>query len=176
MKDLIGLFALLVGVMLLAAWLGKSDNLSNFIASQTAKKTVQEASPTPSSVPFSPMRVGNYNLNVETVQTPVERQVGLSKHTGLNPDTGMLFSFGKTSVRTSMWMKGMSFPLDIIWVKDNKVTQINAGVPIVAEGTPDNKIPLYVPNQPIDYVLEVAAGTAKLKGIKIGDPVILPSI
>lgn len=176
MKQLAGLFLLLVGVMFVAAWLGKPDNLNKVFSQKSIQQITQQPTPTPISTSKLPMKVGMYDITVELAQTPIDRQVGLSKHNSLDLNAGMLFGFGKMSVRTSMWMKGMSFPLDIIWIKDNKVSQITAEIPAIPAGTPDNKIPLYTPNQPIDYVLEVASGTAKQKGIKVGDSVILPTL
>lgn len=177
MKQIIGLFALLVGIMLAVAWLSKPGSLNGLISQKTFQvaQNVQISSiPQPSPKPV--IKIGSNEFKVEIAKTSQERQTGLSRHSSLEDNTGMLFVFGKENIRTSMWMKGMAFPLDIIWIDNNKVSQISENVQTVPTGTPDNKIPLYVPHQPIDYVLEVAAGKAKERVIKVGDSVQIPSL
>lgn len=177
MKQILGLFGLLIGMMLVVAWLSKPGSLSNLIPQNTfqiAQNTQSPSTPQPSPKPV--VKIGNNEFKTTIAKTSQERQTGLSKHTSLGENEGMLFSFGKENVRTSMWMKGMAFPIDIIWINDGKISQISQDVPTVPATTPDNKIPLYVPHQPIDYILEVPAGTTKQKGIKTGDTVEIPEI
>jgi len=105
----------------------------------------------------------------EVAQTDEDRRVGLSKHNSLPDRGGMLFVF-ENNATPSFWMKDMSFPIDIIWINDGEVVQIDSDV-APEPGTPSNQLTLYVPNQPIDYVLEVNSGLANALGISRGDSV-----
>ena len=48
-----------------------------------------------------------------------ERELGLSYFKSLPQDQGMLFVFDKPGIYP-FWMKGMNFPLDIIWLKSEQ--------------------------------------------------------
>lgn len=65
-------------------------------------------------------------------------------------------------------MKDMRFPIDILWIKDGKVTGFIENAPAPTSGTEDSKLPTYSSKTPVDYVLELPAGYAKQYGIKIG--------
>src|SRR3989338_662243 len=60
------------------------------------------------------------NLIVELAVTPAQRERGLSGRDRLEPRSGMLFVFEDDGVR-GFWMKGMTFPIDIIWIDDERV-------------------------------------------------------
>jgi hypothetical protein len=126
----------------------------------------QEISP---SKPSKVIKVRNVEINVEVANTQTERAKGLSERNSLDENSGMLFDFGEKNVSPGFWMKGMRFPLDIIWIKDNSVLKIDKNVPAPASATADSELPLYRPSEPIDYVLEVNAGFSDKKGIKPGD-------
>ncbi len=91
-------------------------------------------------------------------------------------DYGMLFIFDSKKVSPSFWMKDTLIPLDIIWIRDNRVEKIDKDVPTPAPDTPDNKLPKYTSGRPVDYVLEVNAGFNQKNGIKVGDPLTLPTL
>ncbi|MDO8504106.1 MAG: DUF192 domain-containing protein [bacterium] len=175
MKQILGLYALLVAVLLFVSWSSQNNNLRSLFPGVEK----EQASPAPK--PLKILKVqkatgGETEIKIEVAQTEEERRVGLSNRDSLNEDSGMLFAFDKTDVRPSFWMKDTKFPLDIIWINDGKIAQITANAPTVVEGTPDNKIPLYVPHDAIDYVLEVNAGLSKKWGIKIGDSIKIPEL
>jgi len=107
------------------------------------------------------------------VYTPEELQKGLSDRGSLPKDQGMIFLFEESADR-AFWMKGMKFPIDIIWIKDSVVSEITPDVPTVASGIPDNEIPQYSPKSKVDYVLEIPANVAQKRGIKVGDSAVLP--
>lgn len=67
----------------------------------------------------------------------------------------------------------MEFAIDIIWIKDGKIIQIDKNVEAPAVGTPDNKLKLYSPKSAVDYVLEVNSGYSDLNNIKVGDSVLI---
>jgi uncharacterized membrane protein (UPF0127 family) len=62
-------------------------------------------------------------------------------------------------------MKGMNFPLDFIWIRENKVVDITENAPAETKTIPS----IYKPKEPVDMVLEVNAGVVKKDKIKIGD-------
>ncbi|MBX4191487.1 MAG: DUF192 domain-containing protein [Candidatus Doudnabacteria bacterium] len=115
-------------------------------------------------------------LTINSVKIPVSiadddptREKGLSGQQSLPSDSGMIFIFQKED-KHGFWMKETNFPLDFIWIKDNKVTEITADVPTQLFVT-ENKLKVYTPKEPIDWMLEVNAGFAAKKGIKVGDSV-----
>jgi uncharacterized protein len=171
MKQILLLFLLLVGMMFAVYWLMQPQNsekisLLNF--GQTGLVTEQP--------PGNVVKVGSNLIKVELANNEEKRQIGLSNHTSLEKGTGMLFIFDQKNIRPDFWMKGMKFPIDIIWINDNKVAQINAEVPVANPSASDIEIPRYSPSQTIDYVLEIPSGEAKERGIKVGDTVELPSL
>jgi uncharacterized membrane protein (UPF0127 family) len=167
MKQIALLFLLLIGVMLGAAWLSKADNSAKiFSVLETSPLT---ASPTPE--PKKTIKVGSKTFFVEVVDSQEERQKGLSGRTSLEENSGMLFVFEKQNTRPPFWMKGMEMSIDIVWIDNDKVVQLNTDVKPDPAETADDKLRLYTPNQPVDYVLELAAGTVKNMKIRVGDKV-----
>jgi uncharacterized membrane protein (UPF0127 family) len=108
---------------------------------------------------------------VTVVQTESERKKGLAGKLSLAQNEGMLFVFDQKNVYPSFWMKDTLIPLDIIWIKGNKITKIEKNVQPPAPGTLDSQLKLYYPDKPIDYVLEVNAGFSDLNNVKVGDSV-----
>ncbi len=103
--------------------------------------------------------VGDRSYKVEIAETEREKVDGLSGRSRLRPDEGMLFLF-EPAEKPIFWMKGMIFDIDIVWVVDGKVIQVDA-----ADRVQINK--RYGSKQPVEMVLEVAVGS----GIKVGDGV-----
>jgi hypothetical protein len=136
----------------------------------------QPSTPEPSSTPETKPTIilGTKEITVDLANTPQKRSRGLGGTHTLPPNHGMLFIFDQKDISPPFWMKDMLIPIDIIWINDNKVTQINERVEPPAPLTQDENLPLILPEQPIDYVLEVRAGFASQFQITVGDPVILP--
>ena len=80
----------------------------------------------------------------------------------------MLFVFPEPR-QPSFWMKGMEFSLDLVWIREDTVVQIDASVPPPPPNTPDDQLPRYHPTEPITHVLELTAGSAAHYGISVGD-------
>ena len=110
-------------------------------------------------------------IKVEIADTDEGRRIGLSDREKLEENTGMLFIFENKDIKPSFWMKNMKFPIDIIWIDNKKIIQIDENVSNPEINTPDSKLKLYTPKMPIDMVLEVNAGFVKKNNIKIGDKV-----
>lgn len=107
-------------------------------------------------------------INIEIAESNEAKKKGLGGRQSLATDSGMLFVFSKPD-RYRFWMKGLSFPLDFIWISGDKIVDIflNAKAPEV--GLADNALTIYTSNQPVDKVLEVNAGFARGNNIQIGD-------
>jgi len=116
------------------------------------------------------LRIQGHILTVVLAETPSELASGLTPYEEVPNGTGMLFVLPQDSQPT-FWTKGMHFAIDIIWIDDGQVVQIDAEVPPVLPDTPDAKVPRYRPGQPVDHVLELAAGAAEELGIRVGDKV-----
>lgn len=110
--------------------------------------------------------VSGHVFHVTIADSDVLITRGLAGVDRINPDEGMLFIFPEIDGR-SFWMKDMKFPLDIIWITNDTVTGLAPNLPIPI----DSNYPIYSSPQPVNYVLEVNAGTIKQFNIKIGDQV-----
>jgi uncharacterized membrane protein (UPF0127 family) len=110
------------------------------------------------------VRIGDASVRAEVAATPAARERGLSGRASLAEDRGMLFVYPDRAVRT-FWMKGMRFPIDMIWIDRGRVTGVEANAPVPAGGD----LPLYRSDGPADRVLEVRAGWAGRHGVERGD-------
>ncbi len=128
-----------------------------------------ESRPEPPGLDRVTVLVGNAELLLEVASDPQDRRVGLSGRTGLEPGAGMLFHFSSGSA-TGLWMKGMLFGLDFIWVgPDCTVVDLHESVP--APTGPDDPLPIYRPNTEAAGVIEIAAGGVAAAGIARGNGV-----
>lgn len=132
---------------------------------------------TGSSNPFFPttLTTGQVKINddvfiVEIADNKDERSKGLGGRQSLASGSGMLFIFVSPD-KYQFWMKGLSFPLDFIYINGNEVVDIikNAAPPRPDQS--DDQLPIYIPAVPVDKVLEVNAGTVDALDIRIGDRV-----
>ncbi|HAV11295.1 MAG TPA: hypothetical protein DCX32_02000 [Candidatus Moranbacteria bacterium] len=105
------------------------------------------------------------NLRVEIVDTAEKMRQGLGGRKGICERCGMLFVFSESG-KHSFWMKGMEFPLDILWLRDGKVVAIEGGV------SRDSR-EIFSPDVVSDQVLELNAGMADGLGIGIGSELAL---
>jgi uncharacterized membrane protein (UPF0127 family) len=82
----------------------------------------------------------------------------------------MLFVFDLPA-RHAFWMKGMTFPLDILWIEEGVVVHLEHDLPPSGPQETDANRPIYSPFVPASYVLEVNAGFAAEHGIVPGTAV-----
>jgi uncharacterized membrane protein (UPF0127 family) len=113
------------------------------------------------------IQINNVSLKVERATTAITQYNGLSGREFLCPDCGMIFVWPERATRNFV-MRNMNFPLDIIFIDQNKIIKIDANLP--PEGKSPTKI--YSSLQPADMVLEVNAGYAAGQGLKVGDSLI----
>lgn len=137
---------------------------SFFILSLAAVFSLVSCAPADDGVPSQVCFHGQC-LSVELARTPQERARGLQDRTSMDIDRGMLFIFEESGLY-GFWMKRTLIPLDIIWLDDGKhiVTIIADIPPCVTE-----ECPTYQPQKESRYVLEVNAGVAAKRGLKVGD-------
>ena len=109
-------------------------------------------------------------VKVEIADTPHRRAEGLRGRSYLPEGAGMAFFFDHSD-DPAIWMKGMRFPIDILWVRDGKVVDMGENVSPVLPGTPDALMPQYRPDSVADMVLEVEAGFVQKNNIQRGDMV-----
>lgn len=112
------------------------------------------------------VKIGNAVINVELALTPAQQYQGLSDRDSLCADCGMLFVFAQKTPQTFV-MRRMRFPLDIIFINNNKIIKIYKNLAPEGESVKN----YYESGEAVDYVLEVNGGVADAKGIKIGDEV-----
>jgi uncharacterized membrane protein (UPF0127 family) len=104
-------------------------------------------------------------LTVDVAKTSTQQQQGLSGRPSMSEDHGMLFVFSQAS-KWGFWMKGMEFPLDIIWFDANK--SVIYYVQDLPPCTPVD-CPSYYPPSNALYVLEVNAGFVSLHNVTLGE-------
>lgn len=117
--------------------------------------------------PLAPkILLGGRPFIVELAVSIKEKERGLGYRDALPSDQGMLFVYDHPE-QYAFWMKGMRFPLDIIWIRDLRIVDMTKNVPVASTGA----LPLYKPSVPADKVLEVNAGTIDRLGLAVGDSI-----
>lgn len=121
--------------------------------------------PEPQSI--TSLEINQHRLQVELADTEQEKFIGLSGRSTLCADCGMLFSF-KPAQTTAFVMRDMNFALDMIGIREGRVVALDQNCP--PQSGPN--FTLYQHQTPVDYVLELNAGTIARLQIKIDDQVI----
>jgi uncharacterized membrane protein (UPF0127 family) len=110
------------------------------------------------------IHLGDGVFTTRVAKTQDEREKGLSGTRSLRDDQAMLFVFDRDD-KWPIWMKGMNYPIDIVWLnKDKHVVYIVKNAP--PESYPYDQ---FVPKQDARYVIELAAGTVVKKTISTED-------
>jgi uncharacterized membrane protein (UPF0127 family) len=117
--------------------------------------------------------INNHTFKLELAKTQQDKVIGLSKKEMLDKNTGMLFLFEKPSI-LSFWMKDMKFPIDIIFIKNNRIVTIHKNV--LPPKNPNDKLPIYNSKELADTVLEINAGLSKKYNFKENDLVRLNNV
>lgn len=149
MKIVLGLFGLLFVLIFAIMFFQNNPSFRPF--SQTPQATIK-----------------NQTFSLLLAKDPKTTQVGLSEKTSLPQNQGMLFIFERPD-RYAFWMKNMKFPLDIIYINNNKIVTIieDAQPP----KNPEENPPIFTPDESADKVLEINAGLSKKFGFEKGDEV-----
>jgi hypothetical protein len=108
----------------------------------------------------------NVCVNAQAVSPSLKKQTGLMFRKSLEDGSGMLFINDHEDIYP-FWMKNMRFPLDIIWIgEDKRIVYIAKNVQPCAD---DCKT--IVPGKLARYILGVNAGFAEKYQVKINDKV-----
>lgn len=126
--------------------------------------------PTAPSFTEKKIQIKDTIVTVAVADNSKERSAGLSGKESLAVDQGMLFIFSETK-KYSFWMKGMKFPLDMIFIREGKIVDLLKNIPLPIPNQPDSQLPIYQPVVPIDMLLEVNSGFIDQHNIMIGDAV-----
>jgi len=124
-----------------------------------------------SEISFKTLYINNHPFKIEIADSESLRIKGLSGRKNLTQDRGMLFIF-PTAGFYHFWMKEMNFPLDFIWINNNKVIDLTQNVPI-PKNVSDSELPTYTSSTPADKILEVNSGIVAALNISVGDTVVL---
>jgi len=106
-------------------------------------------------------------IQAEIVRTEQTREKGLSGRKTLQKNHGMLFLFDESQQR-GIWMKGMWFSIDILWLREGKIVSMveHAPIPVLGES-----IPTFRPDVLASEVLELPDGFISEHGLREGDEV-----
>ena len=109
------------------------------------------------------VKIAGQSIKVDLALTTTEQQKGLGGQNGLKENEGMLFVFDRPG-EYYFWMKGMNFPIDIIWVgEDLRIVYIKK------DARPELYLETYDPGRDAKYVLEVISGFSEKNNLKKGD-------
>jgi uncharacterized membrane protein (UPF0127 family) len=117
------------------------------------------------------LEINGKKISVEIADTPRVQEKGLGERDSLAWNHGMYFEYSKPAFY-AFWMKGMRFSIDIIWLRDDRIVDVDANVPFEKGGNG----PTLRPSELVDAVLEVPAGYAAASGWQIGDRMILERV
>ena len=102
---------------------------------------------------------------LEVADTQETRTLGLGERDFLAEDSGMLFTYLEPD-SLGFWMKGMRFPIDIIWLLDGEIVSISRDAQ--TEIVPTT---IYRADSLANQVIEVNAGFSDEHGLVPGDRV-----
>lgn len=104
-------------------------------------------------------------LDIEIAETDYETQTGLMYRNSMEEQQGMLFIFNDVAVH-SFYMKNTAIPLDIIFIdKDLKIASFQKNAQPFNEDGLSSEVP-------VQYVLEVNAGSVDEWALNIGDTIV----
>lgn len=111
-------------------------------------------------------------LAIEIADTKEKRSNGLGFRQSLATDSGMFF-IHESPEKYTYWMKGMQFPIDIIWIKDDIILDIIPNIPPPIQGQTDDTLERYSSTVEVNRVLETNAGFVTSNNIQKGDKIIV---
>ena len=120
----------------------------------------------PRSEPDGWVEINGQRISVEIADTPRAQEKGLGDRDALAWDHGMYFEYDRPAFY-AFWMKGMRFSIDIVWLRDGRIIDLDPNVPFEK----GSNGPTLRPAELADAVLEVPAGYAAVQGWQIGDRV-----
>ena len=116
------------------------------------------------NVKFTTVKIGNVSVNAEVADNAFKKMRGLMFRKSLGENDGMIFPFDSEGYQ-GFWMMNTSIPLDLIWINAKKQVVF---IQKDAQPCTITSCPVYRPNKPGQYVLEVNAGFTDEHNIKVG--------
>lgn len=107
----------------------------------------------------------NTTLTATILDTDASREKGLSGLTGLKKDKAVIMVFNQPG-RYGIWMKEMDFPIDVIWLNQDKKI-----VHLVSNMTPDSYPKTFIPPLEAQFIIEANVGTIAKNNLKVGETV-----
>ena len=120
------------------------------------------------------VKIGGQSIKVDLALTAAEQQKGLGGRNKLKENEGMLFVFDRPG-EYYFWMRGMNFPIDIIWIGPASPSQGGEDMKVVyikKNAQPEAFWKTYGPDTNVKYVLEIIAGFSDKNNLKVGDNVL----
>ena len=113
--------------------------------------------------PKIPLVIGGKTIQVEVADDPHERQLGLMHRKELDPDSGMIFVYEESRVR-SFWMKNTHVPLTIGYIDSHcKLVHLADMIPLSTKGVSSI--------HQVQFALEMNQGWFERNGVAIGDSI-----
>lgn len=107
-------------------------------------------------------RLENKEISFLIADTLESRAQGLSKIDSLPENSVMLFVFDKPDIY-KIWMKNMKFPIDIIWLNENKkITHIEENI------SPETFPTTFFPPEKSLYIIEANVGFVVKNALLVG--------
>ncbi len=145
--------------------------------------------PTPSMVPAAPLQpslsipqnlpitakivIRNITISLEVANTSQEQMIGLMARRQMPINRGMLFNFVPARP-AQFWMKNTLIPLDMLFLHQGIIKNIQAKVPPCTADPCSSYGPQ--PDVIIDQVIELNAGRAATLGLKVGDKLVVQKV
>lgn len=167
MKKVILVYLLLIASFILLVMFGFGNQTPDFITNLLGRANSPVAQNTTATANINSQQIDLLIANNDEL-----RIQGLSGRESLEENQGMLFIFEEKG-EYGFWMRDMLFPIDIIFLEDNKVVNIHENA---APSDNPNDLEVYYPTKPINQVLELNAGKAQEMGIKAGTEITLEGI
>lgn len=111
--------------------------------------------------------IGSKKISVEVADTQQSREKGLSGRPCITENEGMLFTYDRPG-QYSFWMKGMKFPIDIIWISTAKKAVV-IQEDVQPSTYPDSFINPSI--HPAQYILELKDHQSTVLSINPGTPI-----
>ena len=130
---------------------------------------MNQNTPPRAEMPIVAATIGSGTFRLHAPQTENERKIGLAAFGSLAENEGMLLR-GMPVGRQSVWMKGMKFDIDVLWVnKENQVIHIVQGM-----SKSDQQTIYHNPDTtPSSYVIELPDNSCNKFGITVGRTVVI---
>lgn len=114
------------------------------------------------------LRINDTVLTVEVAETREQQEKGLAFRPSLGANEGMLFWYNSPRPRR-LWVYGVNFPVDMVFIRGNRVVDYQENIPPPAETYQDPAVVTSL--EDADSVLHLPAGRAQELDIRIGTEV-----